>query len=141
MAKPKNYEEALEQVNVAKEGLKEAKVAVREFRTENKIKRGKEPEDAKLKASLAKLEKAVETAKEKLEASRADAKELKPRKQRATIYDYPADCVTDADKKKYRAKMRREKRKAEKAEEGGEEKKAPAKKKVVKKKPAATEED
>lgn len=132
MGKSKTYEEALAQMETAKEGLAAAKEALREFKSENQIRRNKPVEDKKLADQLEKLEAAVDKAREGFDAAKEEAKELKPRKTRTVKYEYPADCITAADKKKYRAKMRREKKSAEKAAEGGEEKKV-AKKKVVKK--------
>ena len=129
MAKAKTYEEALEQVNSLKETLAEERTALREFKSENNIKRGKEPEDEKIAAKLEKLAGAVEKTREAIDEAKAAAKELKPRKERVTKYDYPEDCTTDADKKKYRAKMRREAKKAEAGDEAKLEKKAPKKKK------------
>ena len=80
----------------------------------------------------------VEKAIEVRDAAQAAEKELRPRKERKSIYTYPDDCVTAQDKKKFRAKSRREKKKAEKdaekAAKGGEDKKdAPPKKKLKKK--------
>lgn len=136
--KPKDYDDALKQLEAAKEKLAAEKVAIREFKAEKKIRRNKPVEDKEIAASLEKKEAAVETAREAVDAAKAAAKELKPRKERVTKYVYPDDCVTDKDKKKYRAKMRREKKKAE-AGDAGEKKPAP-KKKVVKK-PADAPED
>lgn len=133
MSKPKTYEEALEQVKNLKETLAEERTALREFKSENNIKRGKEPEDEKVAAKLLKLNEAVDKTRESIDEAKVAAKELKPRKERVTKYDYPDDVTTDADKKKYRAKMRREKTKAEKGE-GKEEKATPKKKNPVKKK-------
>jgi len=141
MSKPKDYDEALEQVNAKRETLKEQKAELRQFKTENKIKRGKEVEDAKIAEKLAKKDAAIEATREEIETLKAAAKELKPRKERVTKYIYPEDCVTDADKKKFRAKKRREVKAAEKKEAGdGKEEKKDGKKKVVKK-PKAEGED
>ncbi len=111
MAKNKTYEEALETVNTLKEKLGEERTALREFKSENNIKRGKEPEDEKIAAKLEKLVAGIEKTREAIDIAKVEAKELKPRKNRVTKYDYPDDCTTDADKKKYRAKMRREAKK------------------------------
>ena len=140
MAKPKNYEEALSQIESLKEKLAEQKQAVREFKTENKVKRGKEPEDAKVAASLKKLDDAVEATRESIEELKTLAKEMKPRKERKLKYEYPEDCVTDKQKKAYRTKMRKERAKAA-AGESSDEKKKPAPKKKPVKKAAAEPED
>jgi len=140
MAKPKTYEEAAEQLEAAKGKLSEAKEEVRNFKKEHKIKRGKPIEDAKVNSQLEKLEAAVDKAREAVDTAKEAARELKPRKERVTKYEYPEDCVTDKDKKRYRAKMRRDSKKDEK----GETDKKPAAKKTAKKavkKPAAETED
>jgi len=137
MTKSKTYEEALENLDALKAELAEAKTDLREFKKENKIKRNKPVEDEKIASQLEKKDKGVEALRDKVEEAKTEAKELKPRKERVTKYTYPDDCVTDKDKKKYRAKMRREAKKAANPE------KAPAEKKEkkVKKKPAAADED
>lgn len=138
MAKPKTYDEALEQLNTAKEKLSEVKDGLREFKKENKIRRNKPVEDEKIAAQLEKKEEIVDKAREKVDLAKEAAKELKPRKERVTKYIYPDDCITDKDKKKFRAKARRDAKKKDEGDEGKEEKKSP-KKKVVKK--SQTEED
>lgn len=139
MSKPKTYEEALEALETAKANLGEVKEANREFKKENKIRRNKPIEDEAIAKKLEASEAKVDKAREAMEAAKLNAKELKPRKDRVTKYEYPDDCVTDKDKKKYRAKMRREAKKSDAPE--GEEKKTAAKKKVVAKKTAAVAED
>jgi len=129
MAKPKDYDEAVQQLEAAKTDLSEKREALREFKTENKIKRNKPVEDPAIQKQLETHEGAVEKAREVVDAAKAAAKELKPRKERVTKYEYPEDCTTDKDKKRYRAKMRREAKKAE----SGDDAKPAAKKKVVKK--------
>lgn len=144
MAKPKTYEEAQAQVTESKEALKEVRTALREFKSENKVKRGKDPEDAKVKKELEALEAKVEKARAALEAAKEGEKELRPRKERQVKYEYP-DGMDDKEKKRYRAKMRREAKQAEKGEdnEGSGEKpaKKTAKKKVVKKATPVEDED
>jgi len=129
MAKPKTYEEAVTNMEAAKTKLGAEKEALREFKKENKIRRNKPVEDAAVAKKLEAAEAKVEKAREAFDAAKEVAKELKPRKERVTKYEYPEDCVTDKDKKKYRAKMRRE---AKKADAPAEEKK-PAAKKAAKK--------
>jgi hypothetical protein len=138
MAKPKDYEEALAQLETAKENLAAEREGLREFKKENKIRRNKPVEDAKVAKELEAKESKMEAARQKMEDAKTAAKELKPRKERVTKYEYPADCVTDKDKKKYRAKMRRE---AKKETAGEGEAKATPKKKTPIKKPAAGQED
>lgn len=148
----KTHEEAVAQLEAAKENLKSAKVALREFKSENGIKKGVEPEDAKIKKGLEKLEAAVEKAQADLDSVKEVEKELKPRKDRPVKYEYP-EGFTDKQKKQYRAKMRRDAKAAVKAAEKGEEKteKAPkaekaeksekAEKRVPRKKSETPEED
>jgi len=131
MAKPKDYDEALVQLTAAKEDLAEKREDLRNFKTENKIKRNKPVEDEAIKKQLETKEAGVEKAREAVDAAKLAAKELKPRKERVTKYEYPDDCTTDKDKKRYRAKMRREAKKEAAGETEGKDKK-PAKK-VVKK--------
>jgi len=135
MAKPKDYDEALAQLETAKEAYASEKEAIRDWKKENKIRRNKPIEDPKVQAELEKREAKVETLREAMDAAKEAAKELKPRKERVTKYEYPDDCTTDKDKKKYRAKMRREAKKAEKGEADPDAKATPKKKAV--KKPAA----
>lgn len=142
MAKPKSYDEALAQVEDLKTQLSEAKEDLREFKKENKVKRNKPLEDAKLAAQLEKKEAEVEKLRTQMDELKEAAKELKPRKERQTKYEYPADCTTDKDKKKFRAAKRREAKKAAKGETAPEAEGAKPTKKVIKKKPAdETKED
>ena len=138
MAKAKTYDEALTQMEGVKNQLAEAKEDLRNFKQENKVKRNKPVEDPKTQAQLEKKEALVEKLRTQFEELKGSAKELKPRKDRQTKYVYPTDCVTDKDKKKFRAKMRREAKKAAepKSETKGD---APVPKKTVLKKKAAEE--
>lgn len=144
MAKPKTYEEALELMDAKKEKLSELKQGLREWKKENKIKRNKPVEDEKLATQLTKKEEVVTKAQEAYDTARDSAKELKPQKDRVSKYEYPADCITDKDKKRYRAKMRRDAKAGEKPEkESKVEKdgKPKPKKKIVKKESTKSEEE
>lgn len=140
MAKVKNHEEAVAILEANKETLKESRTALRTFKTENGIKRGKEPEDAKVKKGLTAAEGKVTKAQEVLDAAKEVEKELRPKKDRVTKYDYP-EGMSDKDKKKFRAKSRRDAKAAAKKAAGGDEEKASTdnkatpEKKVIKKKP------
>jgi len=138
MTKPKNYEDALAQLDTAKENLANERVALREFKAENKIRRNKPVEDAEVAKKLEAAEGKVEAARTVMDEVKSAAKELKPRKERVTKYNYPEDCITDKDKKRHRAKMRRE---LQKEEKGDAKEVKPAAKKAVKKPAAKTEED
>ena len=107
MSKDQTYEEALEELTTAKETLSEAKTTKRDFMKENKIKRNTVPDDSKLASKLEKHENAVTKAQEKVDDARETAKGLKPRKVRETKYEYP-EGMTDKEKKRFRAKKRRE---------------------------------
>jgi hypothetical protein len=131
MGKPKTFEEAQEQFEALREALKEAKNELREFMVENKIKKDKTPEDPKLAKKFEGLTKKVDAAKTAAEQAKESVKELKPKKVRETKYEYP-DGLTDKEKKKFRAKMRREAKAGEKKEKGGDAAPAP-KKKLAKK--------
>jgi len=141
MSKDQTHEQALEQVTATKEALKEARVTLREFKAENKIKRDKVPEDEKIAKKLITLNEAVDTARELVDEAKAAEKELRPRKIRETKYDYP-EGMDDKEKKRFRAKIRREKKAAEKAEAGdGDGDAKPKAKKTIKKKSAEPKED
>ena len=142
MAKEKTHVEAVAELEAAKETLKSARAELRNFKSENNVKKGKEPEDEKVKKGLAEREAAVEKAQEALDAAREVEKGLKPKKDRALKYEYP-EGMTEEQKKKFRAKKRREAKAAAKKAEKGEEPaadkaadkpKAGGKKKVVSKK-------
>ena len=149
--------EAKEAVNKAKDALRIAKKELTKFRKANKLKVGDEPEDAKLKKTLAKLTKAVEKAESELNDTKAEAKKNAPKRGFKTKYTYPLVKdeesgeereMTAAEKKKFRAKARAEKKKAEKGEKPAKaekgktaEKPKKAKKGKKAKKEAAEEED
>lgn len=141
----KAYDEVLAKAKAKKEELAEAKKDLRAWKKENKIKRNKPVEDEKLKKALEKKETQLEKLTSEHEKALKAAKDLKPASSRRTKYEYPADCVTDQDKKKYRAKMRREKAKAEKGENpekpAKKEKKAKVEKPSKKKKKLDDDED
>ena len=110
----KTHEDAVATLEAAKENLKAARTALREFKVENEIKKDTVPEDAKIKTKLEKLVAAAEKAAEALEVAKTAEKELRPQKERVVIYDYP-EGMSDKDKKKFRAKARRDKKAGEKA--------------------------
>jgi len=147
MAKAKTYEEALEIMEAAKAKYAELKEELREFKKEHKVRRDKPVEDAKIAAQLEKKEAALEKALAASEEAKEVAKGLKPSKDRVSKYEYPEDCVSDKDKKRYRTKMRRDAKKPEgeeKVEKKPLKKAAEAEEKPVKKvikKVAAEEED
>jgi hypothetical protein len=145
MAKNKKPTEKTEtqpasKVDELKSIVKDAKVALTTYYKENKLKRDEDyTDDAKHGTKIGKLQKTIEKAESKLaEALEEDApkgKEKKTKKEsssagRETKYDYPADCVTAEDKKKFRIQAR-------KAAEGGDK---PKKEKAPKGKSAKADE-
>lgn len=101
-------EQATEAVQLKKDAVKTAKAELRAFRKENKLKPDDVPGEVKIIKSLDKLTKKLDEAQAELEAAQEVEKSMRPAKGRAAKYEFPADCVTAADKKKYRAKKRRE---------------------------------
>ena len=113
-------EQALEAAALCKDAVRAAKAELKAFRKEKGLKPDEVPGGEKDVKTLNKLTKKLETAEEDLEKANEAAKALKPVKTRETSYQYPENCTTAADKKKYRAKMRREKKSAAKAAEKAE---------------------
>jgi hypothetical protein len=121
-----------------------AREAFVKFVKENNLDMKTEPSDKKLakkwnalKAELEAAKEAEKAAGETKEGKKSSKKEEKPKKEkkaaapRPSKYEYPADCVSKEEKKKFRAKQRAaekssEKKAAKKATK--EEKAAPAKK-------------
>jgi len=108
---------AIEKLATAKENYSTAREELKEVMKENKIKRGAEVEDvtpAKVQKSYKiKLGK-VEKAKALLEKAKEAVKSTKVKKERVSKYEYPEDCLSVEDKKKYRTKLRNAKKKADK---------------------------
>ena len=130
MSKFKNKAEAKEALGTAKEERKAAQSELRAFEKENSFEKGGDHSGnkkwAKLKATVdkkAQAEEAIKTAMQSLKSERTP---------RPSKYTYPADCVSAADKKKYRAKMRAAAKsgdkKAKKEKKGKEGKKEKSKK-------------
>lgn len=111
MSKNEEHQDSVATVEAAKEELKSAKEALREFKAEHGVKRGVTPEDPKVAAELAALEEAVEAARTALDEAKEAEKESRPRKTRTLKYEYP-EGMTKAEMKKFRAKKRREAKKA-----------------------------
>lgn len=107
----KTYDEALEAQGTAKEAVKEAKSALTDYYTKNKLKRNEDyTDDAKHGAKVAKLQNAIDKASEHLADINEQMKSLKPKKEKAgreMKYEYPADCDTAEKRKKYRIEQRR----------------------------------
>ena len=105
-----SHDELVKQLEAAKTTNTEAKEALKEFRAENEIKKGTEPSEVsgKIGKEYSKLVKAAEKAAAEYEKLKAAEKDSRPRKERQSKYDYPADVVSAEDRKKYRTKMRKE---------------------------------
>ncbi len=135
----------------AKNELKAKKKELVKFRKSNKLKADQVPEDEKLAKTLEKLKGAVEKQEAVLAEIKEKAKAEKGKRGPSTKYDYPMvkdeDSgeereMTAAEKKKFRAKARAEKKKAEKGEQAPKkEKKEKAPKAKKKKKTEESEED
>jgi len=122
-----NLEEAKAKLTQVKDDLEvqvgERKAYATEFKLKSKEDHSEDPKHGK-------KWKAFLTAEEKLRKERDQIKEwmsgnkpAKEKKERNLKYEYPVDCTSDNDKKKYRAKMRA----AANKEEKGETKKAKSK--------------
>jgi len=88
-------------LDTAKAALKAAQKDHKTFYKENNLKEGKTPKDEKLAKKAGKLEKAITRAQAAVSATKKES-----RQPRESKYEYPSDCVTAGDKKKYRAKTR-----------------------------------
>jgi hypothetical protein len=133
MAKAKfaDKAEAKTALSAAKEERKAAKEELRAFEKEHGLAKGEDHAgDEKNGKKWAKLKKVVDSKDEAVNDIEESMKELKSEKTiRPSKYEYPADVVTAADKKKWRAKQRTA---AKKKDKGDEETAAPAEKKEKK---------
>jgi hypothetical protein len=120
-----NFEKLQKTFEDLKVKAKEARSALQSFTKKNGLGMKEAPADKKLKPEFEKLTKAYETLKSQRDAAEEAAKASKPRSERASKYDYPADVVTSEDKKKFRAAQRKANKPAKE--------KAPAKEKPSKK--------
>lgn len=147
----KTYDEALEAQGTAKEAVKEAKSALTDYYTKNKLKRNEDyTDDAKHGAKVAKLQNAIDKASENLADINEQMKSLKPKKEKAgreMKYEYPADCDTAEKRKKYRIEQRRKAagndkpKKEPKASKAANKESEKAKSKVATKKKAVKEKE
>lgn len=138
MAKTKfaSYEEATAAAATAKEEKKAARQALKEFEAEKGLKHREdhsENEDGKIAKQWKKLNAALQTAITAEEEAEKASKDLKPKKEREAKYDYPEDCVTAEQKKKYRAEARAAAKKAAKGEAKAEKKEKVATEKATEK--------
>lgn len=115
MAKFKNKAEAKEALATAKEERKAAFAELRAFEKENSLAKGEDHSASKVGKKWAKLKAAYD---KKVTASDAIEEAMKGLKSEPTVrpskYTYPADCVTAADKKKFRAAARAAAKKGDK---------------------------
>lgn len=124
-----SIEEAKENLSTTKEELQVSKDEIKSYRKENKLEKDTDySEDPKHGKTWKKLAKAVSSKEETIAEIRTWMEENKPKKekvQRESKYEYPEDCTSEDDRKKFRAKKRREAASAEKeAAEPKKEKKA-----------------
>lgn len=114
-----NAEDAKAFITSKREDKETAKGELKAFLKENKLdskadhsehaKHGKKYK--KLQGTVEKLTKEIEEAKNWMESNKPEKKSKGGGTK--TTYDYPADITSEADKKKYRAKMRAAKAKGE----------------------------
>lgn len=117
MGKELTPETAKANFDAAKEESSARWADVQALRKKFKLKPGAKPEDKKDAKEYKNAVEAHQTAKKAKEAAEEAWKAVKPASNVArSTYDYPSDIVSAEDKKKYRAKMRAEKRKAEKGD-------------------------
>lgn len=115
----KTPEDAAEALESAKGEREVARTEFKDFRKENEIKKEVPPTEEKLLKKYTKLldtKTKKETAVEDIQAWIKENKPKKEKKPRDTKYDYPADCKTSGDKKKFRAAQRAAAKKAAKGE-------------------------
>lgn len=106
---PKTYDEAVAALEDAKGRRKDANAAMDSFLEANSLKKKKDYSDDKTHGKEFKgLQKTLTSVREEVKNLEPLIKSLKPDTARVSKYEYPTDVVTEADKKKHRAKMRRE---------------------------------
>ena len=114
----KNLEEALEAQKKAKETVKEAKQALTDYFTKNKLKRNQDyTDDAKHGAKIERLQKEIDKASNTLADVNSQVSSLKPGKGKAgreMKYEYPPECKTAEQRKKYRIEQRKKANNADK---------------------------
>jgi hypothetical protein len=124
-----NYDDAQAKIVSTREELTVVKDEKKAYMKENELKAGEDySADAKHGKKIQKWDKLIEEKKALIEELKTFAKENKPKKEkvaRETSYTYPpgenGEPMTAAEKKKFRAKSRAEKKKAAKAEAEGTE--------------------
>ena len=137
----KNLEEALEAQKEAKETVKEAKQALTDYFTKNKLKRNQDyTDDAKHGAKIERLQKEIDKASNTLADVNSQVSSLKPGKGKAgreMKYEYPPECKTAEQRKKYRIEQRKKANNADKPKKETSEKpkKETSKKEVENAKP------
>ncbi len=138
-----NVEEAKDFIASTKEELKTAKGELKELRKSLGLKGDATPENPKDAKKVEKLSSLIEKKEKAIEEAQAWLKENKPKKSkepRALKYDYPEDCTTADQKKKFRQEQRAAAKRAEKAAAKGEKAEKGESKKDKKAKAAAEEE-
>ena len=140
----KNLEEALKAQKEAKETVKEAKQALTDYFTKNKLKRNQDyTDDAKHGAKIERLQKEIDKASNTLSDVNSQVSSLKPGKGKAgreMKYEYPPECKTAEQRKKYRIEQRKKANNADKPKKEASEKpkKETSKKEVENAKPKAS---
>ena len=121
----KTLEEAQAAQTEAKAAVKKEKEVLTAYYTKNKLKRNEDyTDDAKHGSKIDRLQKNIDKASEVLEDINTQVTELSPKKgkaakaetSRSMKYDYPADCTTAEQRKKFRIAARKEASGGEKKE-------------------------
>ena len=140
----KNLEEALEAQKETKDTVKEAKQALTDYFTKNKLKRNQDyTDDAKHGAKIERLQKEIDKASNTLSDVNSQVSSLKPGKGKAgreMKYEYPPECKTAEQRKKYRIEQRKKANNADKPKKETSEKpkKETSKQEVENAKPKAS---
>jgi len=114
----KTKDELKADLTAAREEKKAAFEEKRAFEKENKLEKGADHSGhEKLGKKWTKLETGLKAKQDKIKKIEEDIASLKKESSSSrTVYDYPEDIKSAADRKKYRAKARAAKKKAEKGE-------------------------
>lgn len=111
--KSNGLEKKQEQLSGLQDAAKVARSAFQSFTKKNNLSMKEAPADKKLKTEWGKLKTAYSEVREERDALEAEIKSLTPKKERVVKYDYPADCTSENDRKKFRAQARASAKKAD----------------------------
>src|SRR5690606_8121133 len=116
-------------IETTKDELSVAKSELKEFLKSNKLSSKEDhSEDPKHGKKYRKYKDLIAKKEQQIQDAKDWIRDNKPAVIRPTKYEYPEDCVTEKDKKKFRARMRAEAKRAEAGEQPKEKKAKTAKK-------------